>query len=167
MARTQSYDYSKTGLHIEPFEYAVPSTSFIEEDVKSYGNLWRFKQYILEWTFGIAKKKGYVFLKYKIDDIAQFYTWNIMEKVESIEDHREHYIIIVLREVDDAGMATSHNHCIVIDLKYTHAKFNIENLMASLQGTDMESLNNEFIAKQLLPWQEGGAGSIVKRLRSV
>ena len=152
MAGTQSYNYSKTELHIEPFEYAVPSTSFIEEDAESYGDLWRFKQHISEWTFGIAKQKGYVFLKYKIDDITQLYTWNIMEKVESIEDHREHYIIIVLREVDEASMATSHNHSTVIDVEYTHAKFNIENLMASLQGTDMESLNDEFIAKQLLPW---------------
>ena len=32
MAGTQSYNYSKTELHIKPFEYAVPSTSFIEED---------------------------------------------------------------------------------------------------------------------------------------
>ena len=90
-----------------------------------------------------------------------------MEKVESIEDHRQHYIVIVLREVDKADMATSHNHFIVIDVDDTHGKFDIENLMASLQGTDMESLNDEFIAKQLLPWQEGSARSIVKRLRSV
>ena len=167
MAGTRSYDYSKTELHIEPFEYALPSTSFIEENAESYANLWRFKQHISEWTFGIAKQKSYVFLKYKIDDIAQFYTWNIMEKVESIEDHRKHYIVIVLREVDEAGMATSHNHSIVNDVEYTHAKLNIESLMASLQGTDMESLNDEFIAKQLLSWQEGSAHSVVKRLRSV
>ena len=113
------------------------------------------------------KQKGYVFLKYKIDDVAQFYTWNIMEKVESIKDHCEHYIVIVLREVDEAGMATSHNHSIVIDVDETHGKFDLENLMASLQGTDMESLNDKFIAKQLLPWQEGSARAVVKRLRSV
>ena len=167
MVGAQSYDYSKTELHIEPFEYAVPSTSFIEEDAESYGNLWRFKQHISEWTFGIVKQKGYVFFKYKIDDIAQFYTWNIMEKVESIKDHREHYIVIVLREVDEAGMATNHNHSIVIDVDETHGKFNLENLMASLQGTDMESLNKKFIAKKLLLWQEGSALFVVKRLRSV
>ena len=151
MAGTQSYDYSRTELNIEPFEYAVPNTSFIEEDAESYNDLWTFKQHISEWTFGIAKQKGYVLLKYKIDDIAQFYTWNIMEKVESIEDLREHYIVIVLREVDKAGMATSHNHSIVIDVDDAHGKFNIDNLMASLQETDMESLNDKFIAKQLLP----------------
>ena len=39
--------------------------------------------------------------------------------------------------------------------------------MASFQGMDMESLNDEFIAKQLLPWQEGSACFVVKRLRSV
>ena len=164
MAGIQSYDHSKMELHIKPFEYAVPSTSFIEEDTESDGDLWRFKQHITEWMFGISKQKGYAFLKYKIDDIAQFYTWNIMEKVESIEDHREHYIIIVLREVDEAGMATSHNHSIVIDVDDTHGKFDIENLMASLQGMDMESLNDKFIAKQLIPWHEGTARSVVKRL---
>ena len=39
--------------------------------------------------------------------------------------------------------------------------------MAALQGTDMESLNEDFISKQLLPWQEGTARSVVKRLRGV
>ena len=39
--------------------------------------------------------------------------------------------------------------------------------MAALQGTDMESLNDDFISKQLLPWQEGTAHSVVKRLRGV
>ena len=39
--------------------------------------------------------------------------------------------------------------------------------MASLQGTDMESLNDNFICKQLLLWQEGTVRSIVKRLRGV
>ena len=39
--------------------------------------------------------------------------------------------------------------------------------MAALQGTDMESLNEDFISKQLLPWQEGSAWSVVKKLRGV
>ena len=39
--------------------------------------------------------------------------------------------------------------------------------MAALQGTDIESLNEDFISKQLLPWQEGTARSVVKKLRGV
>ena len=70
MAGSQSYNYSQTELHIEPFEYAIPSTSFIGEDAESYGDLWTIKHHISGWTFGISKQKGYVFLKYKIDDIA-------------------------------------------------------------------------------------------------
>ena len=167
MAATQSYDYSMTELHIEPFQYADPNTAFLEEDADSYGDLWQFKWHITQWTFGIAKQKGYVFLKYKIDDIAQFYTWNIKEKVESIEDHRDDFIVIVLREVDNGGNATSHNHSIVIDVNQEHGKFDVVTLMASLQKTDMESLNDDFISKQLLPWQEGTARSVVKRLRGV
>ena len=69
MAGTQSYDYSLTEHHIEPFLYADPNTAFLEEDAESYGDLWQFKQHITQYTFGIAKQKGYVFLRYKIDDI--------------------------------------------------------------------------------------------------
>ena len=167
MAGVQSYDYSLTEDHIEPFQYADPNTSFPKEGADSYGDLWQFKQHITQYTFGIAKQKGYVFLRYKIDDIPQFYTWNIKEKVESIEDHREHFIVIVLREVDDSGNATSHNHSIVIDVRQQHGKFDVITLMVALQGTDMESLNKDFISKQLLPWQEGTARSVVKKLRGV
>ena len=167
MARTQSYNYSLTEDHIKPFQYADPNTAFLEEDADSYGDLWQFKPQITQYTFGIAKQKGYVFLRYKIDNIPQFYTWNIKEKVESIEDHREHFIVIVLREVDDSGNATSHNHSIVIDVRQQHGKFDVITLMAVLQGTDMESLYDNFISKQLLPWQEGTARFVVKRLRGV
>ena len=69
MVGTQSYDYSLTEHHIEPFQYADPNTAFLEEDAESYGDLWQFKQHIIQYTFGIVKQKGYVFLRYKIDDI--------------------------------------------------------------------------------------------------
>ena len=167
MLATQSYDYSLTVDHIEPFQYADPDTAFLEEDADSYGDLWQFKPHITQYTFGIAKQKGYVFLKYKIEDIPQFYTWNIKEKVENIEDHHEHFIVIVLRAVDDSGNATSHNHSIVIDVRQQHGKFDVVTLMAALQGTDIKSLNEDFISKQLLPWQEGTARSVVKKLRGV
>ena len=87
--------------------------------------------------------------------------------MESIEDHRDHFIVIVLREVDDGGNAMSHNHSIVIDVNQEHGKFDVVTLMASLQGMDMESLNGGFINKQLLLWQEGTARSVVKKLRGV
>ena len=167
MAGTQSFVYSLIEDHIEPFQYADANTAFLEEDADSYGDLWQFKRHITQYTFGIAKQKGYVFLRYKIDDIPQFYTWNIKEKVESIEDHCEHFIVIVLREVDDSSNATSHNHSIVIDVRQQYGKFDVVTLMAALQGMDMESLNDDFISKQLLPWQEGTARSVVKKLRGV
>ena len=87
--------------------------------------------------------------------------------MENIEDHREHFIVIVLRAVDDSGNATSHNHSIIIDVRHQHGKFDVVTLMAALQGTDIESLNEDFISKQLLPWQEGTARSVVKKLRGV
>ena len=89
MARTQSYDYSLTEHHVEPFQYADPDMAFLEEDADSYGDLWQFKPHITQYTFGIAKQKGYVFLKYKIEDIPEFYTWNIKEKVEQAKWPRE------------------------------------------------------------------------------
>ena len=87
--------------------------------------------------------------------------------MESIEDHRDDFIVIVLREVDDGGNATSHNHSIVIVVNQEHRKFNVVTLMASLQGMDMESLKDNFISKQLLLWQDETARSVVKRLRGV
>ena len=89
------------------------------------------------------------------------------EKVESIEDHQEHFIVIIFKAVDDSGNATSQNHSIVIDVRHQHGKFDVVTLMAALQGMDIESLNEDFISKQLLPWQEGTARSVVKRLRGV
>ena len=132
MVGTQSYHYSLTEHHIEPFQYTDPNTAFLEEDADSYGDLWQFKPHITQYTFGIAKQKGYVFLRYKIDDIPQFYIWNIKEKVESIEDQREHFILIVLRAVDESGNPTSHNHSIVIDVRQEHGKFDVVTLMAAL-----------------------------------
>ena len=87
--------------------------------------------------------------------------------MESVEDHREHFIVIVLRGVDDSSNATSHNHSIIIDVREEHGKFDVVTLMAALQGTDMESLNDDFISKQLFSWQEETACSIVKKLRGV
>ena len=87
--------------------------------------------------------------------------------MESIEDHREHFIVIILKAVDDSGNATSHNHSIVIDVRQQHGKFDVVTLMAALQGTDIESLNEDFISKQLLSWQERTARSVVKKLRGV
>ena len=46
-------------------------------------------------------------------------------------------------------------------------KFDVVTLMAALQGMDMESLKEDFISKQLLPWQEGTARSVVKKSRGV
>ena len=66
--------------------------------------------------------------------------------MENIEDHHEHFIVIVLRAVDDSGNATSHNHSIVIDVRQQHGKFDVVTLMAALQGTDIESLNENFIS---------------------
>ena len=45
--------------------------------------------------------------------------------------------------------------------------FDVVTLMAALQGTEMESLNEDFISKKLLPWQEGTPRSVVKRLHGV
>ena len=132
MARTQSYDYFLTEDHVEPFQYADPNMTFLEEDADNYGDLWQFKPHITQYMFGIAKQKGYVNLRYKIEDIPEFYTWNIKEKVESIEDHHEHFIVIVLKAVDDNGNATSHNHSIVIDVRNQHGKFDVVILMAAL-----------------------------------
>ena len=153
MAGTQSYDYSLIVDHIEPFQYADPDTTFLEKDADSYGDLWQFKPHITQYTFGIAKQKGYVFLTYKIDDIPQFYTWNIKEKVESIEDHPQAlHSDRPQGRLTTAAMPRADNHSIVIHVWQQHGKFDVVTLMAALHRTDIESLNEDFISKQLLPW---------------
>ena len=58
MARTQSYDFSLTGDHIEPFQYADPNMAILEEDADNYGDLWQFKPHITQYTFWNSKAEG-------------------------------------------------------------------------------------------------------------
>jgi hypothetical protein len=85
------------------------------------------------------------------------------EKVSIIESQRDDYVVIVLRAVDDDGMVLDHCHSIVIDVNKSHVKFDIDNLIAFLEGSDMDSLNEDFAKLGYVPWMNGTAKSNADR----
>ena len=133
----------------------------------SYGALWQFKEHVATWSFGVNRWKDYVYLRYRPMGETTYLPWNLKEKVVLIEDHHENYVVITLQEVDDSRKETAHCHLIVIDVHSFHRKFDIDNLVTFLEGSQMESLNAEFDKLGYIPWQNGTAKSNAKRLRLI
>ena len=82
-----------------------------------------------------------MYLCYWIEGKTTYLLWNKKEKVMLIEEHQKNYVVIVLREVDSNGNAGDHYHSIVINVNLEHGKFDLDNLMAFLEGSQMEFLN--------------------------
>ena len=108
-----------------------------------------------------------VYLRYRIQGKTTYLPWNLNKKVTLIEDHKENYVVIGLRKVDDNGKQKDHCHSIVIDVKSQHAKFDLENLMSFLEGSQMESLNKELENNHYSPWVDSTAKSNTSRLRQI
>ena len=71
----------------------------------------------------------------------------------------------MLRKVDSNGNVGDHCHSIVINVNSEHGKFDLDNLMAFLEGLQMESLNLEFERNHYVPWVNSTAKSNASRLR--
>ena len=84
-----------------------------------------------------------------------------------IEDYKDNYVVIGLREVDDNGKHKDHCHSIVIDVNSQHAKFDLKNLMSFLEGSQMESFNEELENNHYSPWVDSTAKSYTSRLRQI
>lgn len=164
MEVNDTYDYSVTSHHLQPFVNPFGDEPFISEMEDSFGQLWEFKKHISRWSFGVNRWKKYVFLRYKVEDKPGFLTWNINEKVMFIDAHHEDYVVLVLREVDDTGKSGKHCHSIVMSVHSNHAQFDLETLMTFLEGSNMESLNNEFVENGYVPWKNGTAKSNARKL---
>ena len=91
-------------------------------------------------------------LRIRIEGSTTFQISNLNKKVSIIECVRTDYVVIVLRAVDDDGKDMEHQHSIVIDCKKDHARFDLENLMAFIEGTKWEPLNAEFTNSSYTPW---------------
>ncbi len=144
MADADTYDYSATKHHLQPFVNPLKDQPFIEEMQDTYGELWEFKDHIHTWIFGVSRWKNFVYLRYRVQGKTTYLAWNLKEKVAIIESHRDDYVVIVLREVDDNAIEKDHSHSIVIDANKYHGRFDLENLITFLEGSEMASLNAEF-----------------------
>lgn len=161
------YDYSVSKHHLQPFRNPRKDDPFIDEMEDTYGTLWEFRDHITSWSFGVNRWKNFVYLRYRVQGRTNYLPWNMNEKVTVIEDHRKNYIVIVLREVDETGIQKDHCHSIVIDVNGLKGKFDLENLMTFLEGSQMESLNAEFQKSGYLPWKNSSAKSNATRLRRI
>ena len=65
------------------------------------------------------------------------------------------------------GMVLDHCHSIVIDVNKSHGKFDLDNLIAFLEGSDMASLNEDFAKLGYVPWVNGTAKSNADRLMRI
>lgn len=108
-----------------------------------------------------------MYLRYRAHGSLQYYPWNMKEKVTLIDDYQSKYVVIGLRSVDDAGIPGSHFHSLVIDVDEYHANFDLDNLMTFLQGSEMDSLNEEFIKCKYVPWVNSTAKSNASKLRLI
>ena len=167
MKETEEYDYSATRHHLIPFLNPLKEEPFISEMQDAYGAFWEFKEHIAAWSFGVNWFKNYVYLRYRVEGTNTFMPWNIKEKVTLIEEYNQEYIVLVLREVDDVGGQGDHSHSIVMNTNSSHGKFDLENLMTFLEGSQMESLKESFVRSGYVPWQNTSAKSVASRLRLI
>ena len=151
MASAEPYDYSATAHLLVPFVNPFKDEPFIKECAETYGDLWQFKEEIVTWTFGVNRWRNYVTLRYRPQGHQLYMNWNNKEKICMIEDQRRQYVVLVMRAVDDNGKELDHCHSIVINANSTFGLFDLENLMALLEGCDMGTLNEDFQKAGYLP----------------
>jgi len=87
--------------------------------------------------------------------------------VTLIEDHQKNYIVIGLCEVSDSRVKGKYYHSIIINVNAYNAKFNMDNLMAFLQGSKMESINDHFVNSDYFPWRNSTTKSNATKLRMI
>lgn len=162
-----SYDYSNALLLMEPFENPLVNQPFIAELPETYGKLWQFKQNIVAWSFAISKYKDYVYLLYRAENQTTFLPLKQNEKVSVIEEHHNNYIVIVLREVADDGRLGDHCHSLVLDIRSDHARFDMAYLLKTLEDSQVMELVTTFEASKYLPWIDGNATVIARRLNNI
>ena len=50
-----TYNYSHIELLIEPFQNPLGEVPFFEEMAENYGKLWKFKDVVVHWNFGVNR----------------------------------------------------------------------------------------------------------------
>ena len=166
MAGEEDYDYSATLLFIEPFTRWAGDEPFISDMLETYGKLWQFKSSVNFWSFGVNRFKDYVFFRHRVNETTLYVNWNINEKISLVECHQRHYMLIVLQAVDDDGREIPYNHSIVCHEEDTRGTFDLDTLLAFLQGTSVETLAKDF-NRQFHPWMKTNAESITRKINKI
>ena len=120
---------------------------FFEEMVENYKKLWKFKDAVVHWNFGINRQKNFVFFRYKLEGSIRFMLWNLNKKITLIEQHQGDYLVIVLQEVDGSGRPLAHVHSIVYNVGNKLGRFDVAELLSYLTGTHLDFLADEFEEK--------------------
>lgn len=168
MANSAAYDYSVTLHNLRLFENPLGDESIFVEMVDTYGDLFEFKDEIPMWTFGVSRFKNFVYMRYRVEGSTVYLNWNMNEKVAIIECHKDRFVVITLRAVDDNGNEKDHSHSIVLDYEKRYSRFDLDNLMTFLEGSETFSpLNIQFREAGYTPWQEGSAAQTAQRLSRI
>ena len=136
---------------MEPFENPFGDTLFIIEMVSNNRLLWKFKDCVAGWMFGVSRFKKFVYLRHREYGSLDFLTRNTNEKVPFIKQHHQEYIVIALEAVDDTGRELNHNHSIVVKVRDQGAQFDLDALMLFQPGTSISELQEPF-GRLYLPW---------------
>ena len=146
-----TYDYTHTKHLIEPFQNPLGDEPFFEEMEENYGKLWKFRDAVSHWNFGVNRQKNLVFFRYRPEGTVRFMPWNLNEKVALIEQHQGDYLVIVLREVDGDGHHLPHVHSIMCKIAPGPNQFDMADLLSYLSGSHLDFLADEFESK-FWPW---------------
>lgn len=129
-----NYDYNGTIHFIEPFENPLGEEPFITEMVSNYGTLWKFKECVKAWSFGVSRFKKYVYLRHCAHGTNHFLNWNIDEEVSQLENHHNDSVVMTLQLVNDVGVSLQHTHSIVFRVDQGDY-FDLDALLAILPST--------------------------------
>ena len=166
MAGEEDYDYSATLPFVEAFTGWARDEPFITDMPETYGKLWQFKSCVNSWSFGVNRFKDYVFLRHRVNGTTLYVNWNLNEKISLVECHQRHYMLIVLQAVDNDGRDIPHNHSIVCHEEDTRGTFDLDTLLAFLQGTSLETLAEDF-SRQFHPWVKTNAESMARKINKI
>jgi hypothetical protein len=165
MAQVDTYDYSSTLPYMEPFQNPFESEPFIPPEMEStHGTLWKFKDCVEAWTFGVSHFKKYVYLKHLEKGGPGFLVWNNNEKVTIVDSYHSDYLVITLNEMDDSGRSKSHLHSLVIKVHEHGPRFDMDDLSASMSQSTPE-LKQAF--EKFSEWKNAKATILSRKLNQI
>jgi hypothetical protein len=109
---------------------------------ENYGSLWKFRDYVVGWSLGVSRYKGYTYLLHKESNSPAFLPLNVLEKVILIEQFHGQYIVMGIQAVNAEGIELEHVHSIVVKVGDGSAQFDVEGMLTNLSNTAQEELTD-------------------------